>query len=659
MIGTHFIIDHGLDNQGTDETFGNLEKISQSAIDIKITRLAKLLLWFLRGSSVECKDDKQGKETFQSPPPMSMTVNQTKNQKPLKLRNVPVLSSPLQIDAGKINQRPKQLQTPPLNQLAANVVKTNERLKQELDLLKKKRKKGSSMSRKKRSTMQRGPSDQKNLNQCEMELDEDTAHVLNKISQKMSTKEVETLSKLLTTFLLSANLLEPPLSSTKIVPNSKPVIEESQTDHPNSIINRNGITPNIISQRLHRIQAQSNILHRRKRSIVDFERGYHRGYYAHKVESFPRSMRAKQQNMTISKPENENEKQDYSYGNPQDVIEVFPNGVRTEDKKHTYLNSSAKTHSKKVAKLPSQEVVDNKSLQKEINSFPAMEKINEWRYGKSRDGKDQKNPPQDDQGDEGNDYSKHSKPCSKSDIECEASISKGQGTLRVEMLEPNDWSKNEVPLTTKMKSNSDKTFFKSSLEDDEYTFLSKELNSNEEDYHSVHDYLEKEMADLIERKINYDRNKKMGRKKRSIVEFDYLESIPSDYKDKEIVRNDKINRFPDTERTRGERKRSGNSVFGFSVRGKRLPIIDFENMAPIKSKHKHHGKHRKMKMININQFPHTERLMAPGKMELDTEKRDRRDRKKHRRGSKKHHMKHRKNPRRKEDTNQMIEHDVI
>ena len=323
MIGRQFMIDNGLDNQGTDysdETLGNLEKISQSASDIKITRLAKLLLWFLRGSSVECKEDSHGKETVESPSTLSMSVNKTKNRKLLKPRNRPLLSTPLQIDAGQINQRPKELQSPPLNQLAANVVETNQRLKQELDLLKKKRKKGRSISRKKRSAIQRIPPGQANLNECEMDIDEDTAHVLNRISQKMSTKEVENLSKLLTTFLLSSNLLEPPLSSTQIAPKSKPVLEEDQTDHPNSIINRNGLTPNIITQRLHRIQAQSNILHRRKRSIVDFERGYHRGYYAHKVESFPRSMRAKQQNMTISKAMKENEKQDYSDGKPQDAI---------------------------------------------------------------------------------------------------------------------------------------------------------------------------------------------------------------------------------------------------------------------------------------------------------------------------------------------------
>ena len=639
------MIDNGIDNQGIDyydETLGNLEKISQSAIDMKITRLAKLLLWFLRGSSVECKEDSHGKKTFESPSPLSRSVNKTKNRKLLKLGNGPLLSSPLPIDAGQISQRPKQLQSPPLNQLAANVVKTNQRLKQELDLLKKKRKKGSSMSRKKRTAMQRSPTGQANLNECEMDIDEDTAHVLNKLSQKMSTKEVETLSKLFTTFLLSSNLLESPTSSTKIAPNSKRVLEESKTDHPNYMINRNELTPNIITQRLHRIQAQSNILHRRKRSIVDFERGYHRGYYAHKVESFPRSMRAKLQNMTISKPEKENEKQDYSDGKPQDVIEAFPNSARTEDKKHTDLNSSAKTYSKKVAKLPSQSVGDNKSLQNEISSFLAMEKTNEERYGKSRDGKDEKNPHKEDVATKTNDYSKHSKPCSKSEIECEASISKGQGTLKVEMLEPNNWSKNEVPPSTKMKSNSDKTLFKSSLEDNEYTFMSRELNSNEKDYHSVHDYLEKEMVDLIKRKINYDQNKKMGRNKRNIVDFDYLQSIPSDYKDEEIVRNAKINRFPDTERTRGERKRLSNSVFGFSVRGKKLPIIDFENMAPVKSQHKHHGKHGKMKMININQFPHTERLMAPGKMELSTERTYVRDRKKHRRRHKKHHSRHRK-----------------
>ena len=81
----------------------------------------------------------------------------------------------------------------------------------------------------------------------------------------------------------------------------------------------------------------------------------------------------------------------------------------------------------------------------------------------------------------------------------------------------------------------------------------------------------------------------MGRNKRNIVDFDYLQSIPSDYKDEEIVRNTKINRFPDTDRTRGEKKRLGNSVFGLSVGGKKLPIIDFENMA----QHKHHGKHGK------------------------------------------------------------------
>ena len=190
-----------------------------------------------------------------------------------------------------------------------------------------------------------------------------------------------------------------------------------------------------------------------------------------------------------------------------------------------------------------------------------MEKTNEERYGKSTDGKDEKNPHQEDVVTKANEYSKHSEPCPKNEIECEASIPKGQGTIKVDMLEPNGWWKNEVHSTTKMKSKSDKTLFKSSLEDNEYTFMSRELNSNEEDYRSVHDYLEKEMADLIQRKINYDQNKKMGRNKRNIVDFDYLQSIPSDYKDKEIVRNAKINRFPDTERTRGERKRLGNSVF--------------------------------------------------------------------------------------------------
>ena len=349
---------------------------------------------------------------------------------------------------------------------------------------------------------------------------------------------------------------------------------------------------------------------------------------------------AKQQNITISNPEKENGKQDYSDGKPQDVIEAFPNSARTENTKYIDLNSSEKANSKKVAKLPSQSVGDNKSLQNEINSFPAMEKTNEERYGKSTDGKDEKNPHQEDVVTKANEYSKHSEPCPKNEIECEASIPKGQGTIKVDMLEPNDWWKNEVPSTTKMKSKSDKTLFKSSLEDNEYTFMSRELNSNEEDYHSVHDYLEKEMADLIQRKINYDQNKKMGRNKRNIVDFDYLQSIPSDYKDKEIVRNAKINRFPDTERTRGERKRLGNSVFGFSVRGKKPPIIDFENMAPIKSQHKHHGKHGKMKMININQFPHTERLMAPGKKALAAERSYTRDRKKHRRRHKTHHLRH-------------------
>ena len=111
------------------------------------------------------------------------------------------------------------------------------------------------------------------------------------------------------------------------------------------------------------------------------------------------------------------------------------------------------------------------------------------------------------------------------------------------------------------------------------------------------------------RRIKYEQDKNI-RFKRSIVDFNEFDAGTSKHEIGDPNLNElKINAFPDTERTRGEKRDIDSSIFGIAA-NERSPITDFENSGTRNRKHRH-GKHTG-KIIRISQFPHTERLMAPG-----------------------------------------------
>ena len=114
------------------------------------------------------------------------------------------------------------------------------------------------------------------------------------------------------------------------------------------------------------------------------------------------------------------------------------------------------------------------------------------------------------------------------------------------------------------------------------------------------------MEDQIERKILSEEDKK-SRNKRSIVDFNNVKKELTANKLREGASNEmtNVNNFPDSERTQGENRETRNSIFGLKVK-KRKPIVNFGDFG-IQGKFRKRGD----KIISINQFPRTERLMAP------------------------------------------------
>jgi hypothetical protein len=181
-------------------------------------------------------------------------------------------------------------------------------------------------------------------------------------------------------------------------------------------------------------------------------------------------------------------------------------------------------------------------------------------------------------------------------IQDDKSHSKLHGLVNVELYDENRMSRPSEIITPR----SDSSF------DEDFLDLLKDMEDDNEVNLSNNKQLE--MEDLLKRKEKYETHDKR-KHKRSITDFDKLDTESSNYNNwDQKAKLTKLDEFPDTESTRAERIhiRIGDSIFGLKPKNRR-PITDFEDVS-VNPKYRNGIHHESL--INVNQFPRTERLMA-------------------------------------------------
>ena len=562
-----------------------------------VSQISKLILSFLRGSNEECRNDKKVSNDFHQSafPNNHKAISNKKEEYPPRQETLFTPSKIFQQDTINKQQNHPNMNSAKANEAAENVMKTNTRLKKELQDLQQMNRKFDS-PRMKRDTIydpKENPlvKDQeiRTAYHCNEDLDQNMAEMLQKLSTTMTLTQVENLAKLFTVFIKKLDVSNDSAHISHGPSTQRAIFQTSKKIYPSTI------SPVDINQRLRnrneherQIKAMSDIISRRKkRSIVDFEMGLHRGFYAHKVDRFPHSMRIKQ----------ENELTEDSKDKIKNEAKRNQNVIRAKSgKKKKELDDEEKSG----IELKSAEA-ESSPIDSEFETFPIPEKIKKENVSSSKKL-----------------HSKHS-----NDKKEKRKKNKHQKDVDVKRHD-----KQEFPLSYRVIHIN--TNVPEATGNDMLSLSGSKTLPGEAVLQQFLDDTDGEKGTI-------------SREKRSIVDFNNLERERTHLTSREdsVGKMDKINRFPDSERTMRRKKKIRNSVFGLTM-NQRRPITDFD--------------HPKLNLKNgpfkngankANHFPRTERLMAPKalkhrrKSNLDNQRREMpngRDVLKHNRNSSKRRM---------------------
>ena len=572
-----------------------------------VSQLSTLLLWFLRGGTTKCRKHIQNAPSFMKNVDLDPNKGTPNNDNQIQLlqkkQPLPSIGFQLNTDRNKGgDQDTKSLDT---NDMAETMMKTNSRLKKELKNLQQENGKVNVLIRQKRNYYPVSQDDTKWLYlkkgesySCDKEIDENTAQMLNKLSLKMNTIQVESLAKLFTTFISNTDTSNIYSQNNEIFSSMETTPKISTAIHPNFAKsvnnNQNKNAKRIEHER--QIQALSNIMsRRRKRSIVDFEKGLHRGFYAHKVDEFPHSMRIKQKERIIEgSTDLPNDGNKAMIEIEQDSNHIRTKDVRDENKVEVGENCESK---------PQQIEEESNPVHKELESFPTLERTVKERGHRLRQ---LHGGPNNDQ------ISQKRKNTKRKKVESLRKEKKqkfpSSSRVKHQNNAPNGYENGKLSALG-IKRMPDEAVLVNLLKDiqeDEKEILPNSMDQDKNKSGIDHRILDSEMKDRIEKKVLFKEDKKR-RNKRNIVDFENGRKEVTEYKLRDDAANDmtKINHFPDSERTKGKNLHPKNFIFGLKVK-KRKPITNFEDFE-LQSKSRRRGD----KIININQFPRTERLIAP------------------------------------------------
>ena len=525
------------------------------------SQISKIILSFLIGSKEECRNDKKVPKDFHKSADSNgyeAMPNKDGKYSP-RQENIFIPSNIFQQNTNKNPENHQNINSAKANEAAENVMRTNTRLKKELQDLQQMNRKFNSPRKRRDAVLD--PKEKAPMQElekgtayhCNEDLDQNMVPMLQKLSTTMTLTQVENLAKLFTVFIKKLHVSNDS-AHISYGPSTQRAISQTSREIYPSTISSVDINQRLRNRNEHerQIQAMSDIISRRKkRSIVDFEKGLHRGFYAHKVDRFPHSMRIKQENEITedSKDKIENE------------AKPNPNVIRAKSgKKKKELDDEEKSG----IELKSAEA-ESSPIDSEIETFPIPEKIEKENISSSK--------------------KLHSK--QSNDKKDKRKKNKHQKDVDIKRH-----GKKEFPLSYRVIHIN--TNVPEPTGNDKLSFSGSKTVPSED---VLKQFLEGTDGE----------KERIGREKRSIVDFNNLERERTDFASREDATGKmaKINRFPDSERTMRRKKKIRNSIFGLTM-NQRRPITDFD----------HPKLNRKSETFKngagkANHFPRTERLMAP------------------------------------------------
>ena len=578
----------------------NLERISESENQMTVSQFSNLLLRFLNGSNANCHENSNVGSSSNISPEYNMnnamTVKGQQYQSRHDNRFLP--SEVMQLNNGQEAEIRRSNKSSITTQMAKDVMRTNNLLKKELYDLKHMNRNDNLLNQQKREE-HISPPDNFNVQSfqeemaysCNKNIDSNTAQILQKLSSTMSLKQVETLAELFAMFMKNTDVSIPsqdahsPSTDVSTINTLKVMYPTSGTPE-DSRQQRN-------NRQMHerQIQALNSIIsRRRKRSIVDFEKDLDRGSYAHNVERFPYSMRIKQKKEIVR---NSNDKYDDSNR------DVHDDDADTNNAKHPNKKNKSEDDENPGSKLDlAKSEIAAINIRSDI--FPSLEKTKQEKLFVSGEiNAKQKHATKKKRENVKKQINKSLEEVNTNEIPSSSRVAHKKNAEKIPRSEEGSRKEsNSTPdketLLNFLESNDGEDRLKRSINQDQEV---NELDNNV--YLSNFDNKVPEKS-LSARFINI-------RDKRSIIDFNSMKNEGMHYASKEfgIGEMAKINRFPDSERTKRKKHKTKASIFGFNL-NKRHPITDFEDLA-VKGKIKHY----KNEILKVSKLPHTERLMSP------------------------------------------------